>query len=410
MSNKSTNFLAILGCLTWWLATAQAQPKSLYPQLGLVPDLSEAAQQKFARILALNEKEAQEQTLSKLEEAERDYLINELDGMYDETKEHLWDVQGGGCSWYCGVNEMSIKASSYLPLHAGNTYEPGNAHDFDFRTAWVEGAPGGGVGQYIEYKFLDLSARINQINIFNGYVKSDKAWQENARAKTLELSVNGKPYAILHLQDTKAEQRFAVAPIGYHPRSGDLTLRFKVLAVFPGSKYEDLAITEIYFDGLDVHCLAQGTPVALANGRQLPIEQVAVGDTVLTYDERAQGLCPAVVEQLAQARHRHLVRYEFDNGLHLTATPDHPLLRAGEGWGSLQPEQSAQYVGLGQVGCLALGNDLVVAGPSGPTRARLVRITTLEQWQTTYTIAKLSAGNSFIASGLVVGTEELAGQ
>jgi hypothetical protein len=34
----------------------------------------------------------------------------------------------------------------------------------------------------------------------------------------------------------------------------------------------------------------------------------------------------------------------------------------------------------------------------------------VEEWQTTYTIAKLSTGNSFIASGLVVGTEELASQ
>jgi hypothetical protein len=352
MTNKPTKFLTILGCLTWWLATAQAQPKSLYPRLGLVPDLSEAAQQKFARIQALNEKEAQEQVLSKLEQAERDYLDKELGGMYDETKEHLWEVQGGGCSWYCGVNEMSVKASSHLPARAGNTYEADNAHDFDFRTAWVEGAPGNGAGQYIEYRFMDLAARITEINIFNGYAKSDKAWQENARAKTLELSVNGRPYAILHLQDTKAQQSFTVARIGYHPKSGNLTLRFKVLAVFPGSKYQDLAITEIYFDGLDVHCLALGTPVALANGRQLPIELLAVGDTVLSYDARAQCLRPAVVEQLAQARHRHLVRYEFDNGLHLTATPDHPLLRAEEGWGSLRPEQSAQYVGLGQVGTL----------------------------------------------------------
>lgn len=31
------------------------------------------------------------------------------------------------------------------------------------------------------------------------------------------------------------------------------TLQFEIVAVYPGAKYEDTAITEIYFDGIDVH-------------------------------------------------------------------------------------------------------------------------------------------------------------
>jgi hypothetical protein len=65
--------------------------------------------------------------------------------------------------------------------------------------------------------------------------------------------------------------------------------------------------------------------------------------------------------------------------------------------------------GLLLVGLLALGDELVVARPAGPlTRTRLVRMVPVEQRQMTYTIAKLSVGSSFVANGLVVGTEELA--
>jgi len=32
-----------------------------------------------------------------------------------------------------------------------------------------------------------------------------------------------------------------------------LILKFEILEVYKGSKYNDTAITEIYFDGIDVH-------------------------------------------------------------------------------------------------------------------------------------------------------------
>jgi hypothetical protein len=31
------------------------------------------------------------------------------------------------------------------------------------------------------------------------------------------------------------------------------TMRFEIMDVYKGDKYDDTAITEIYFDGIDVH-------------------------------------------------------------------------------------------------------------------------------------------------------------
>jgi hypothetical protein len=73
--------------------------------------------------------------------------------------------------------------------------------------------------------------------------------------------LNDEPYAILHLEDRISRQFFKVEPIGNGNRTDrkvlmlrpGWTLKFEVLEVYKGLKYDDLAITEIYFDGIDVH-------------------------------------------------------------------------------------------------------------------------------------------------------------
>jgi hypothetical protein len=133
--------------------------------------------------------------------------------------------------------------------------------NLNFKTAWVEGVPGYGVGEFLVYKFSPESPRITDIIIVNGYVKSERAYLDNSRVKKLKMYLNNKPYAILHLEDQRSRQFFKFDPIGNGSRK-DLeqlklqpawSLKFEILEVYKGLKYDDVAITEIYFDGLDVH-------------------------------------------------------------------------------------------------------------------------------------------------------------
>jgi hypothetical protein len=66
---------------------------------------------------------------------------------------------------------------------------------------------------------------------------------------------NDKPYVVLNLQDTMNLQSFNVGILGYEDRDSApaWSIKFEILEVYPGEKYEDTAITEIYFDGIDVH-------------------------------------------------------------------------------------------------------------------------------------------------------------
>ena len=167
----------------------------------------------------------------------------------DRVLSHFYS---GKCSWYCGGQIDSVTASSAL----ADRYAAEKAHDFSIVTAWVEGVDGNGEGEYIKYAFPGTCPRITTVLIHNGYVKNWDVWRDNGRVKKLLMYYNDKPYVILHLQDTANLQRFDVGILGHEERSEASpawSIKFEILEVYPGKKYEDTVITEIYFDGIDVH-------------------------------------------------------------------------------------------------------------------------------------------------------------
>lgn len=329
----------------------------------------------------------------------------------DEIREDVWDIVGGGCSWYCGGGPKKVTASSSLSSQGDNSYEAKNAHDLSYKTAWVEGVSGYGIGEYLEYHFAPESPRITKIIVVNGYVKSKPAYNNNSRVKKLKVYVNDKPYAILNLKDVIAEQIFEVEPIGNRNRKDldklktqpDWTIKFEILEVYKGLKYDDVVITEIYFDGLDVHCLAKGTKIQLADNVIKNIEDLKVGDLVAYMDFETKTLKSAKIEKTEKVIHHGLVTYRFESGLTITATQDHPFKVDNKGWASLKPYKSKQYKGFENINKILIGDFfLTVSGTE-----KLVSIDFLEEEQETYTISKLSSGDNFIANGLIVGVEEL---
>lgn len=182
-------------------------------------------------------------SLSELEKA----LLGFVEG--DRVLSHFYSAN---CSWYCGGQIDSVTASSAL----GEKYAADNAHDFSIVTAWVEGVEGNGEGEYVKYSFPGTCPRITTVLIHNGYVKNWDVWRDNGRVKKLLMYYNDKPYVVLNLNNTMHLQRFEVGILGHEERSEASpawSIKFEILEVYPGKKYEDTAITEIYFDGIDVH-------------------------------------------------------------------------------------------------------------------------------------------------------------
>jgi len=232
-------YLLILALL--YGGTAQSQIKNFYPKKVVKPDLSAKREKEINRQNELLQKKAP--TASEQKE------LNILLEKYGEVVENAWDIIDGGCSWYCGGGNYKIKASSSL----GDSYKAEFANDLSYKTAWVEGKKDEGTGEYLEYYFKNDSPRITEIIISNGYMKSEETWKNNNRVKKLKLYVNGVPFGILNLKDSRTDQYFEVGTLGHNKNGTDLVLKFEILEVYKGSKYNDTAITEIYFDGIDVH-------------------------------------------------------------------------------------------------------------------------------------------------------------
>ncbi|MCG8331015.1 MAG: hypothetical protein MI974_25200 [Chitinophagales bacterium] len=252
--------LTLVFVLTVYVSFSQTI-KEMYPALGNFIDKSPAGEVEYIKgkqqCELLYEKITDYNDLEKLSKAERSLY----DNICNDEKESYWDVIGAGCSWYCGGGLDTLSASSSLKAYRGITYSSSNAHDLSYKTAWVEGVEGYGIGESITYHFPPQNPRITEIIIVNGYVKSEKAWKDNSRVKILKMYLNGQAFAILHLQDTRREQHFSFEPIGNAGRANWeqliskpwWTIDFEIMEVYKGDKYADTAITEIYFNGIDVH-------------------------------------------------------------------------------------------------------------------------------------------------------------
>lgn len=228
----------------------------------------------------------------KFTQEEINKLSNKCDEVgYSEACDDMWGIicgndwtdEGYNMTYY--MNDSNYKfttASSALKSKSKNTYGEKNIGDLNYRTAWVEGVKGYGIGETVAFKFPPGHPRITTVIIANGYIKTKEAWKNNSRPKQLKMYVNDKPFAILNLEDVYAEQAFSIPTIGYkityglnndgttwwkykdengrdvksYHENSELkpdSIKFEILSVYKGDKYKDTAITEIYFDGLDVY-------------------------------------------------------------------------------------------------------------------------------------------------------------
>ena len=159
-----------------------------------------------------------------------------------------------------------ISASSVLPTDDLNKYNygPSNLFDNDYSTAWVEGVKGPGIGEWVEVDLDKVS--ISGIGIINGYTKKKSLYYANNRIKKLRLDVEwdnwgnrsgGKDSTEITLKEKQFNElnQNAEAPfISWLADYGDgynraKKVRLTILEVYPGTKYDDTPITELFILG-----------------------------------------------------------------------------------------------------------------------------------------------------------------
>lgn len=177
------------------------------------------------------------------------------------------------------VNAYTVSASSQLSSPS-NAYTPERAFDRHFRTAWVEGAEGNGIGEWISLSFRSLfhdaralhkaekelenneeapddafvmRPRLKGIVIIPGYAKSDTLFQKNNRPKTIRAELEftnaeGTPEKQtyrLRLDDVLRPQFLLFDGLEEKDLFGICRLKLIIEEVYLGTHYQDACISEI---------------------------------------------------------------------------------------------------------------------------------------------------------------------
>ena len=177
---------------------------------------------------------------------EEPYFVYGEDGRHYGYEDDFWD----GCSVWCAVTDYAVwaEASSCLSESraAGNLIEP------DRGSAWVEGAEGNGVGEYVDvtrrYTVCDEAYGVDfrGFCVVNGVADTAEAWAEYNRVEKLNVYMNGGFVGTFLLKDTMLPQYFDLTDCALHADSAAETVfRFEIASVYPGGTGGDTALTGI---------------------------------------------------------------------------------------------------------------------------------------------------------------------
>lgn len=323
-----------------------------------------------------------------------------------------WSTEIIGCSWYCGAHYYT-EASSSLPSDGKNVYDKLSIFDDDVRTAWVEGVDGYGIGEYIEFLFPEGSPQATDCYIINGYNKNEKTWKNNSRVKAMDIYVEDKLIATVNLKDTRDEQHFAFPDtipfyktttkrvVDGNTIEGSV-IKFVITDIYKGDIYDDTAISEISFDGIGVHCLAEGTLITARNFTTKRIEDIKVNDQIIVYNFDKKVFSERKVKAIHKASHKTMYRISFQNSdVQLTITDDHPLWYDNH-WLSIEPQKTANYSRYKGQKIETLKEGSWVMHSEG--LVQVSKIEKIEYSKPSYTL-ELNSNYPFIANGIIVGQE-----
>lgn len=129
--------------------------------------------------------------------------------------------------------------SSMLKPQFGNSYGAANLFDASTGTAWVEGASGNGIGEWITVEF-ENQRRVKSIHVQNGYQKNPDIFSKNNRVRQIRVLFSGGESQIFILEDKLSAQLLTLRP----PVTA-YWMQLIIDDVWAGNKYTDTAITKL---------------------------------------------------------------------------------------------------------------------------------------------------------------------
>ena len=136
--------------------------------------------------------------------------------------------------------KITASASSIRLAVQANTYYASNAIDGKRATAWIEGADGPGIGEWIRFDF-DREITLHRILWQPGYFKSPAIWNQNNRLATVSAQFSDGTWRELKFVDRMDSQKMDVGAVRTR------WVKFVITGVHYGSD-PDTAVSEVAFE------------------------------------------------------------------------------------------------------------------------------------------------------------------
>jgi len=279
----------------------------------------------------------------------------------------------------CSEGVNLVQVSSFLKDQGGNSYGGAELNNTPV-TAWVEGKPDYGIGEYFICKGFCPNT------IYNGYQKSPSAWRNNSRVKRLKLYVNEEPYAFIDLTDEMGVQYFD-GPRG--EPEGDDEFKFEIVDVYEGDKWSDVAISKVAHV---VCCFGSETEILDLNGVGKKLNSNA---EIMTVNVQTGVVSSGTIEKISHQKHVGV--YEVKTKNHsIRITKNHPLYFEHIGFSSIQRINPADLTRADQyprVLTMDKNNQLIYE--------TIIEVAHVAGLVETSTIRKISNKQNYLANGFV---------
>ena len=158
---------------------------------------------------------------------------NDENHSYEGNVNNTYDFSAG--------KGVFAEASSELEESGDLTYIAHNAIDGATSTAWVEGVQGDGIGESISITFDNDENEIDAICVRNGYEKSEDIFYKNNRVREATVEFEDGSVEYFELMDHGYDQI-----VFFDSPHWGKSITFTIESVYPGSRYSDTCISEIF--------------------------------------------------------------------------------------------------------------------------------------------------------------------
>lgn len=137
-----------------------------------------------------------------------------------------------------------ISSSSVLTPGRVYSYDAKFAADGDFTSAWIEGAKGNGVDEWLLFE-AETPQTVSGLSISNGLVKTAQYFDQNNRVKKVKIEFSDGTSIEKELKDGYEDEK--LEKITFDAPVTTTSVKLTILEVYDGTKYDDTCISEVTF-------------------------------------------------------------------------------------------------------------------------------------------------------------------